>query len=144
MNIVFREGTGADADACGPIIFEAFKEISSAHGFPWDFPSAEVGVGVATMLLGHPGFWGVVAESGGKILGSNFLDERNPIAGIGPITVDPAVQNQTIGRQLMVEVIERAAGKGLPACGWCRPPTTTVPYVFIRSSVSRPASRSRK
>jgi GNAT superfamily N-acetyltransferase len=112
MNIVFREGTSADAAACGPIIFEAFKEISSAHGFPWDFPSAEVGVGVATMLLGHPGFWGVVAESGGKILGSNFLDERNPIAGIGPITVDPTVQNQTIGRQLMVEVIERAAAKG--------------------------------
>jgi GNAT acetyltransferase-like protein len=45
----------------------------------------------------------------GRVVGSNFLDERNPIAGIGPISVDPAVQNQTVGRQLMLAVVERAA-----------------------------------
>ena len=35
-------------------------------------------------------------------------DERGPIAGIGPITVDPVAQNQTIGRRLMGAVLDRA------------------------------------
>jgi len=60
----------------------------------------------------HPGIWGVVAESGGRIVGSNFLDERDPIRGVGPITVDPTGQNSGVGRRLMEAVIER--GKDAP------------------------------
>jgi ribosomal protein S18 acetylase RimI-like enzyme len=63
--------------------------------------------------LAHPGVYSVVAECDGRVLGSNFLDERNPIAGIGPITVDPAVQNQSIGRQLMFDVLARGAQRGV-------------------------------
>jgi N-acetylglutamate synthase-like GNAT family acetyltransferase len=62
-------------------------------------------------MLAHPKFYGVVAEIDGRIVGSNFLDERNAIAGVGPITVDPAVQNRAIGRRLMDAVHERAASK---------------------------------
>jgi hypothetical protein len=61
------------------------------------------------MLLSHPRFFGVVAEAGGDIIGSNFLDERSPIAGVGPITVDPKIQNLGIGRRLMQAVLDRAA-----------------------------------
>jgi len=113
MNLKLRPGTLDDARECGRIDFEAFKSISSQHNFPWDFPSVEVATGAVTMMLSNPGFYSVVAELDGKIVGSNFLDERNPISGIGPISVDPAVQNQTIGRQLMLAVIERSAKKGL-------------------------------
>src|SRR5207253_1776814 len=42
------------------------------------------------------------------------LDERSPIAGIGPITVDPALQNRTIGRRLMLDVLQRCAQRGAP------------------------------
>ena len=42
------------------------------------------------MMFSHPGFYGVVAESDGRIIGSNCLDERSPIAGVGPITVETA------------------------------------------------------
>jgi hypothetical protein len=56
--------------------------------------------------------WGVVAEIDGRIDGSNFLDERDPIRGVGPITVDPAGQNSGVGRRLMEAVIER--GKDAP------------------------------
>src|SRR5712692_6974891 len=101
-------GTPKDAAACGLIDFEAFKTLAGHHNFPWDFPSPEVATTVVTMILSNPGFYAVVAELDSKIVGSNFLDERNPIAGIGPISVDPAVQNQTIGRQLMLAVMERA------------------------------------
>ena len=50
----------------------------------------------------------MVAEDAGKVVGSNFLDERGPIAGVEPITVDPTSQNGTIGRQLMSAVLGRA------------------------------------
>jgi len=109
MSIVLRSGTPPDAAVCGPICFEAFKAIDDEHNFPWDFPSAAVATDVLTMLLSNPGFYSVVAEKDGKVVGSNFIDERGPIAGIGPITVDPASQNGAIGRRLMQAVLDRAS-----------------------------------
>jgi GNAT superfamily N-acetyltransferase len=109
MDLILRPGTAGDAAACGSICFEAFKAISSEHNFPWDLPSAEIAIGLMTGLLSNPGFYSVVAEVDGRVVGSNFLDERGPIAGIGPITVDPPAQNQSVGRRLMLAVLERAA-----------------------------------
>jgi predicted N-acetyltransferase YhbS len=109
MDVILRPGTPGDAAACGVIAFEAFKTIASEHNFPLDFPSAEVATGLLTMLLSNSGFYAVVAERDRSIVGSNFLDERGPIAGIGPITVNPASQNQTVGRRLMLAVMARAA-----------------------------------
>ena len=65
-------------------------------------------------LLSDPGFYSVVAELDGRIVGSNFLDERSAIAGLGPITVDPNVQNRSVGRQLMGNAHERVAAKKFP------------------------------
>ncbi len=64
------------------------------------------------MMFAHPGFYCVVAESGGQILGSNCLDERSAIAGVGPITIDPEVQNKGVGRALMEAVLARSAERG--------------------------------
>jgi hypothetical protein len=41
-------------------------------------------------------------------VGSNCLDERAMIAGLGPITVDPSAQNLGVGRKLMDAVMARA------------------------------------
>ncbi len=112
MNLTLRHGTPEDAAVCGVVDFEAFKSISSQHNLPWDFPSVEVATAVATAMLSNPGFYCAVAELDGRIVGSNFLDERSPISGVGPISVDPTVQNQTIGRQLMFAVMERSAQRG--------------------------------
>jgi predicted N-acetyltransferase YhbS len=112
MSVTLRQGRVGDADACGKIAFAAFKEISSAHNFPWDFPSLEIAIGLMKTLLAHSGFYSLVAEDDGAIVGSNFVDERGPIAGIGPITVAPAAQNRSIGRRLMLAIIEREAGRG--------------------------------
>jgi predicted N-acetyltransferase YhbS len=108
MIVKLRPGTPDDAQACGTICYEAFKHISEAHNFPPDFPSPDIAVGLLTWMLTHPKFYSVVAEIDGRVVGSNFLDERNVIAGVGPITVDPATQNRTVGRQLMEAVHERA------------------------------------
>ena len=66
------------------------------------------------MLLGHPGFYSVVAEIDGRTVGSNFLDERSPVVGIGPITVAPDVQDRSVGRALMEDVLRRAESREAP------------------------------
>jgi GNAT superfamily N-acetyltransferase len=114
MDIKLRPGTPADAEICGRICYNAFKTISEAHGFAPDFPAPEVAIGVLTRMLAHPEFYSVIAEIDGRIVGSNFLDERNSIAGVGPITVDATVQNRAIGRRLMEAVHERAAERNFP------------------------------
>lgn len=114
MNLTLRRGKLEDAKVCGAICYEAFKTIAEAHHFTPDFPSVDGAVELLTWMLGHAGFYGVVAELGGKVVGSNFLDERNGIAGVGPITIDPNVQNKRIGRQLMEDVHQRAAQKSFP------------------------------
>ena len=114
MTVTLRPGTIEDAKECGRIDYEAFRSIAEQHNFPPDFPSVEVATEVVTMLLSHPGFYSVVAEIDGKIVGSNFLDERSTIAGIGPVSVDPPVMNRTIGRQLMQAVMDRAVQRRFP------------------------------
>jgi hypothetical protein len=66
------------------------------------------------MLFSHPGFYCVVAESEGRIVGSNCLDERSAIPGVGPVTVAPEIQNRSIGRILMQAVIDRARERAFP------------------------------
>lgn len=110
--VSIRVATKDDAPAAGRICFDAFTAISNAHGFPPDLPSAEVGIGLMANLFTTPGFYCVVAESGGRVVGSNCLDERSIIHGVGPITVDPSVQNLGVGRNLMGNVMERSSQKG--------------------------------
>jgi predicted N-acetyltransferase YhbS len=103
-----RTAKPEDAPECGRICYEAFTQINVHHGFPPDFPSPDVATGLLSMMFSHPGFYAVVAELDGKIVGSNCLDQRTRIAGIGPITVDPEVQSQGIGHRLMQAVLDRA------------------------------------
>jgi predicted N-acetyltransferase YhbS len=114
MHITLRPGTLEDATTCGTICYEAFKAIAAQHNFPPDFPSPEVATMLLSGLLSRPGVYGVVAELDGRVVGSNFVDERSLIAGIGPITVDPAVQNRAVGRQLMQHVLERLTQRRVP------------------------------
>jgi len=110
--VTLREVEAGDVEACARICFEAFGAIHDQHRFPRDFPSLEASVGLMSMWIPHPSVWGVVAEVDGRVVGSNFLDERDPIRGVGPITVDPQGQNAGVGRRLMDAVIER--GEGAP------------------------------
>ncbi len=110
--MAIRQVNPEDATVCGRICYEAFTKISTDHGFPPDFPSVDVAVGVLSMMFTHPGFYCVVAESAGQILGSNCMDERSAIAGVGPITIDPAVQNKGVGHALMEAVLNRSAERG--------------------------------
>jgi GNAT superfamily N-acetyltransferase len=113
-SLAIRRATPEDAPACGQICFDAFHKISTDHGFPPDFPSPDVAVGLLSMMFSPPGFYCVVAESDGCMVGSNCLDERSAIAGLGPITVDPGIQDRGVGRKLMEAVLVRARERNFP------------------------------
>src|SRR5215813_8290511 len=107
MPLTLRPGRPEDAAMCGTICYEAFKTIAEQHNFPASYSSPEVAIERMVTRLTHPGMYTVVAELDGRVVSSNFLDERSAIAGLGPITVAPTVQNRTIGRHLMQDVLER-------------------------------------
>ena len=109
--ITIRRFTAPDAASCGQICYEAFREFNKRHGFPPDFPAPDAGVGLMNMLAHHPHAFGVVAEAGGKIVGSNFLWEAEPVMGVGPITIDPAAQARGVGKRLMQAVLDRGREK---------------------------------
>jgi predicted N-acetyltransferase YhbS len=111
MPILIRPATPADAPSAGQICFDAFNTISRAHNFPPDIPTVEHSNGLLTMMFSAPGFFCVVAEDNNRILGSNCLDERSIIHGIGPITVDPSTQNRGVGRLLMQAALDRSAAQ---------------------------------
>jgi predicted N-acetyltransferase YhbS len=114
LGIKLRPGTAEDSEVCGEICYRAFKTIAEKHNFPPDFPSPELATTLLAEFLAHPHIYGVVAELDGRVVGSNFIDERSIIAGIGPITVDPAVQDRAIGRELMKHVLARVAERRFP------------------------------
>jgi len=106
--VTIRRAAPEDALVCVPICYQAFHKISTDHGFPSDVPAPEMGIRLLTAVFSHPGFYCVVAEADGTIVGSNCLDERDSIAGVGPITIDPNAQNRGVGRKLMEAVLDRA------------------------------------
>jgi predicted N-acetyltransferase YhbS len=111
MPVEIRPIAPADVPEAGRICYEAFRAIAEQHNFPPDFPDREVATGLFAQLVGQPGFHGVAAVADGRLVGSNFVDERSAIVGLGPITVDPAAQNRGIGALLMRHMIERAASR---------------------------------
>jgi GNAT superfamily N-acetyltransferase len=100
-----------DTPELGRIAYEAFAAIANAHNFLPDFPNTEIATAVIGSMAGVSGIYGVVAEDGGRIVGSNFIHEYSPVSGIGPITVDPRAQNKGVGAALMKAVLDRAAAQ---------------------------------
>jgi len=112
--LTIRQAKPEDVAASAKICYEAFYKINTDHGFPPDLPVVERAAGLMSTMFTHPSFYCVVAEDDGRIVGSNCMDERSPIAGIGPITVDPGAQNHGVGRGLMQAVLNRASARNFP------------------------------
>jgi len=113
--VTIRRARPEDAEVCGRICYEAFCKINADHGFPPELPEVGAPIGFLSMMFSHPGFWCVVAEQNGRIVGSNCLDERSAVFGVGPITIDPTIQNQGVGRRLMQAVLDRSRERKVPS-----------------------------
>jgi GNAT superfamily N-acetyltransferase len=110
--IVVRAASADDADACARIFYDAFESIAHRHNFPVEPPAREFTQFKVSEMLASDGFVGLVAERSGDVIGSAFADERAPVAGIGPVTVDPAAQDDGIGRILIEAALERQRKRG--------------------------------
>ena len=110
--IDIRKVQAADIRRCGEIMYLAFKNIAEQHNFPPDFPNADVTSNVLGMLNDSPVFDGFVAEDNGSVSGSIFVSRRSIVGGISVVTVDPASQNNSIGRQLMQVGMAHLADQG--------------------------------
>jgi predicted N-acetyltransferase YhbS len=97
------------------ICHDAFASLHDRHGVSRDIAD----LGTAEMILSHVAaradYTGVVAVLDGRPVGSNFLLHADPVAGVGPITVDPAVQSRGIGRELMGWALQETEGRGIRA-----------------------------
>jgi predicted N-acetyltransferase YhbS len=107
--IRIRRMNADDMAGCGRICYEAFAAIADRHGFPHDFASVAEATSAVSHLATHPGFFSLVAERQGRVVGSNFLDERSVIRSVGPVTIEPEQQNRGTGRALVDKALERAA-----------------------------------
>jgi predicted N-acetyltransferase YhbS len=121
--LTIRGARKEDAEALGRICYEAFAGVANAHNFPPDFPSVDVPVGLMKMMIHSDGTFAIVAEADGQIIGSNFMSDDDTIFGIGPITIDPKVQNSGAGAALMRAAMthageKRAAGVRLVQAGY--------------------------
>jgi GNAT superfamily N-acetyltransferase len=105
--LVVRAATAKDAESCGRIFYDAFESIATRHNFPVEAGSPEFSHYKVGELLTGDGFAGLVAERDGEVLGSAFVDERGEVAGIGPVSVDPAAQDAGVGRALMQAALQR-------------------------------------
>jgi GNAT superfamily N-acetyltransferase len=112
MQETVREATTADAESCGRIFYDAFESIAVRHNFPIEAGSPEFARYKAGELLANDGFFCFVAERDGEVMGSAFVDERGDVAGIGPVTVDPAAQDTGAGRALMEAALARERARG--------------------------------
>ncbi len=110
---VVREALAQDTDSCARIFYDAFESIATQHNFPVEPPSRDFTHFKVLEMLSSDGFVGFVAERDGELLGSAFVDERAAIAGIGPVTVDPAAQDDGIGRALMEAALDRERDRGI-------------------------------
>ena len=110
---VVREATAQDAGSCARIFYDAFESIATQHNFPVEPPSRDFTDFKVSEMLSSDGFFGLVAEREGELLGSAFVDERAVIAGIGPVTVDPAAQDDGIRRALVEAALDRERDRGI-------------------------------
>jgi GNAT superfamily N-acetyltransferase len=111
MNVSIRPAAEDDIPVCGLIAYEAFKEINERHGFEnIEVPTIESGCGAAEFHIRSPSSCSAVAEVGGRVVGSCFLDAHSSIRGVAMVSVDPTVQSRGVGRKLMEAVLEQCSG----------------------------------
>jgi GNAT superfamily N-acetyltransferase len=110
--VVVREAMPGDAGACGRIFYDAFESIATQHNLPVEPGSPQFTHYKAGEMLAATGIFGLVAERDGHVIGSAFVDERDAVAGIGPVTVDPTAQDGGVGRVLMEALLRRERERG--------------------------------
>jgi predicted N-acetyltransferase YhbS len=99
-----------DIEPCGRTAYAAHSAVAAAHNVPCEHPSIEFSIGVIGNKVKDRNAAGFVAERGGRVLGSIFLNTFPPaaVAAIGPLTVDPVAEGAAVGQRLMQAALDEA------------------------------------
>jgi ribosomal protein S18 acetylase RimI-like enzyme len=111
--LVVRPAQARDVERAGDVNFLAFYRSALLHGVPAVVTTPAESRRYVSHLLEFDPLGGIVAEDGGEVVGLAWLHPRGPVATVGPVAVDPAVQGRGIGRRLLEGLFE-IAGKGVP------------------------------
>lgn len=113
--VAIRPIRAEDTESCGHVAYAAHAAVAAAHNVPCEHPSVEFSIGLIGNKVNDPNAVGFVAEGGGNIVGSVFLNTfpETPIAAIGPLTVDPVAEGSAAGRHLMQAAIDEARDRGI-------------------------------
>lgn len=112
MAIELRRPVQEDVPGLARILFDAFNDIATTHGFPPDFPSVEFCVGIISLLMSNEQVHVAGAYEGDTPRGSTFTNMWGDVAGIGPVSVDITAQGGGIGKTLMLDALRQSAASG--------------------------------
>lgn len=103
-----RNMTRADLGRVGEILFHAFNDGATKHGYAPRMQSAQEGTAWAWAILRHEPHEILIADVDDRVAGICCLNTRGDHGGIGPVAVDPAYQGKGVGRKLMAALLTRA------------------------------------
>jgi GNAT superfamily N-acetyltransferase len=106
MSLQIVRATSEHIADAARILFESFKETETNHGFTSDIPNLEVAGQIVEMFVQRPDFFSLAAILDDKVIGTNFLQISDAVAGLGPITVDKQWRGRGIGRTLMQQAMD--------------------------------------
>ncbi len=99
-------------EEAGRLVYESFLDLSSRHAFDSIFESCESCVRLVRLLVRTEGFTRFLALESGRPAAVNFLDERDEVAGVGPVAVAVGQQGRGYGRKIMEALLDRAEAAG--------------------------------
>lgn len=106
MAIDLIRATPEHAPSVARIFFDAFEDIATRHGFQSDIYSRDMAAGAGAAFCSRPDMYGVMAVEDSEVIGFNFVQLTDAVAGVGPICVDPKRQSRGLGRRLMQHVVD--------------------------------------
>jgi len=104
-----------EADAAARVCKRGFNRVQVAHlgRMVTCLDEAQTCRALRALAARHKTYAIVACErETGRVIGSNFLDQRDEVASIGPISVDPDIQAAGAGRALMQAVIDKGLQDG--------------------------------
>jgi ribosomal protein S18 acetylase RimI-like enzyme len=112
MPIEIRRPEQHDVPEIARILYDAFYDIATTHGFPPDFPNIEFCQAIVGLLMSNEQVYSACAYDGDRPRGSNYMNMWGDAAGIGPISVDLDAQGEGIGKSLMLDALQKARESG--------------------------------
>jgi len=113
MDLELRASVAEDENDLAPIMHRAFSEFNISVGIPpdADFDNVEIAKNFLHGLLQSSNSYGITAfdKASGLPIGAAFLNfTGESVQAVGPVFIDPDVNNKGAGKALMNALIERA------------------------------------